>query len=190
VEDLSGFQVHNHSHVSVSFTHGELVDSDVTNPCELSLFQTPAQIFLENAFHHIPSYSKEGSYGLNRTDSAQLNDVTLEDLQTTAFGLGKINGLPQHSHASSTVLFMSMKDDLLSSPSNGQCIEDPGKPSILSQVVPAGTAATAGAFCVSKPHMVQNRPLTVFCTHLPVVFQTHGMVKIACRRHDRSPLVL
>jgi hypothetical protein len=84
---------------------------------------------------------------------------------------------------------MSMKDNFLGSPSDGQCMEDSGKSSILSQVVPAGAASTAGAFCVFKPNMVENRPLTVFGMHMPVVFQAHGMVKIACRRHDRSPLV-
>jgi hypothetical protein len=189
VEDLAGFQIHDHGHVSVPFSHGELIDSDVTNPCELSFFETPTQVLFENAFNHIPSYSKESGHSFNGSDSAQLNDETLEGSQAAAFAVGKVNGLPQHSHATSAVLFMSMENDLLRFPSNGQSMEHPGEPPGLSQVMPAGTAPTADAFCVSEPHMVEHRPLTVFCAPVLVVFQAHGVVKIACRRHDRSPLV-
>jgi hypothetical protein len=173
----------------VPFAHGELIHSDVANPCEFSLLQTSSQIFLENPFDQIPSYSQQFSYSLNGSDGAQLNNKTLEGFQTTAFGVGKINRLPQHTPAASAVLFMPMKDDLLCSASNGQCMEDPGEPTGLMQMVPTGSTAPAQAFCVFQPHMMENRPLTVFCTHVPVFFQAQGMVKITCRRHDRSPRV-
>ena len=48
--------------------------------------------------------------------------------------------------ASSAVLFMPTKDDLLCSAFNGQCMEDPGEPASLTQMVPTGTATPAYAF--------------------------------------------
>ena len=189
MEDLSGFQVHDHGHVPVPLSHRELVHGNVTDSCELSLFQPPSQIFLENAFHQIPSNPEKSGHSLDGGDATQLHDKAIEGFQAPALGFGKMNGLPEHPLTAPTGLFMSMKDNLLRPSSDRQCVECPGEPPGLSQVVPAGSASPAGAFRVFQSHMVEHRPLKELGAPVLVVSQAHSVVKVACRRHDRSPLV-
>ena len=146
-------------------------------------------MFLEDVFDQIPAHSQEKGYVFDRGNTAQVNHITIKDLEPSSFAFGKIDGLPQSPTTMTAILKMTMQN-LQTAPVGLQAtLENNAQISLHDQLIPTSPTSSTRTLFLLLDHVVVNGPATVLGSQMLIAHQTQSMIKIACRRQGRSPFL-
>lgn len=87
VEDLSGFEIENDSHVVMAFPDGEFVDSDQPDRLERPFFQSSSEMAFEDLFDQCSSDTKKHRHVLDRSYLAKIDNISFQGLGVASFAL-------------------------------------------------------------------------------------------------------
>jgi hypothetical protein len=147
-------------------------------------------MFLEDLFDQIPAHSQEEGYVFNRGDTAQVNDITIKGLDASSLAFGKVDGLSQGPTTLTAILKMTAQHYKLRPSAYRQRSKTALKSPLHDQFIPASPTSGTGALIPFPVHVIVNGPTTILGAQVLVAHQTQSMIKIACRRHGRSPSLL
>ena len=178
MQDRSGFQVDDNSHVVMTFADGKLIDGNVSYLVEFAPLEAQGKVAFKNRFDHIPTDTQQECYMFDGGNMAQVNDVLIKNLEPPSLSFSEINWFLQVTATTSTLLKMAMKNHrLLPSPSR-EGMECPFKLAVHDQMNPSGMAMSAPSCLSLFADMIIYGALPKLCPLMMVALQTQSVVKI------------
>jgi len=190
MEYLACLQVQDHGHVVMALADGKLVHRDIAHRPQLAPEQLGLQVLLEQVFDQIPAHPQQPGYLLDVSNPAQVHHEAVKGVRPSALAPGELDGLPQGGPAAPAALLVPVQDHELGAPAHRDSPELTGEGAGQHHFPPGCPAASAETLLSFPGHVVGNRPSPKFSAHKQVVDQSQGVIKVAGRRHGRTPLVL
>jgi hypothetical protein len=187
MQNRPGFQIEYHGHIVMTLPNGKLIDGNVANLVQLPPLEPQGEVTFEDGFDHVPPDIEEAGDMFDRGDPAQLNDESIEGLDSPSFPFGEVNGFLQITATPSTLLEMAMKNDELLSSSHRQRMEFPCECTVHDQMNPSGTTMSAPPCLSLLSDMVVDSATPILGPLKPVARQCQSVVQITRRRHGQSP---